>query len=552
MADVSNVLAIQTVKQGYYEGFNAVVSITTKALIVLLVIALILAPVASSDALVSLKSTTLHYFGAWYIYLLGVFVVFCAVLLVLPVSGRIKLGADGDIPAHSTAAWLSMMFCSGIGVGILVFSVSEPISHFTSNPDIMNGAVAVNAPDAVISSLRFVFLHWGISAWGCYAVIGMALGLACHRRGQPMTMRSAVAPLFGRHLEGFAGHVIDIISILAIIAGITTTIVLGLEQICSGLSALTGSPFFADQLGNPPLTALLTALVITVAIAIGSLTSGLDRGIKWTSTLGMALAFAVLGIFASTGPTTALFETFFHTTATYIRTLPIEIFTVHRATPAGDTPQGDWQAEWTIFYWAWWIAFAPFIGLFLARISRGRTLREFILGSVLGPSALCFLWFTVMGGSAIFLELDGIAEGRILDAPHAFRIYETIEVAMAPGLQTLIKACVTLLFLVLIVASSTAAIIAIKSIGASGGELAETPFHSMIWAIVIAAVAGAVMSVGGVSSIRDVMIVGAVPFSVIMALMLISVAKIIAEDWQTPGPRTGNLPVAKIGTDPAT
>lgn len=551
MAHLPHVLAIHTVKRGYYEGFNPAVSITAKALIVLLVFILILAPASSGVALEALKSSTLHYFGAWYIYLLASFVLACAVLLALPISGRIKLGADGDIPAHSTVAWLSMMFCSGIGVGILVFSVSEPISHLTNNPDIINGIVAAGSAEAVTSSLRFVFLHWGVSAWACYAVIGMALGLACHRRSQPMTMRSAVAPLFGRKLEGLAGHAIDIISILAIIAGITTTIVLGLEQICTGLSALTGSPFFADQLGNPPLTALLTALVVTVAIAIASLTSGLDRGVKWTSTLGMGLAFSLLAIFAMHGPTSELITTLAQTTITYARALPTEMFTVHATAPNGEARLSDWQAEWTIFYWAWWIAFAPFIGLFLARISRGRTLREFILGSVLAPSALCFLWFTVMGGSAIFLELDGSASGQIMNAPHAFRIYETIEAALVPGAQTMIKAVVALLFLVLIVASSTAAIIAIKSIGASGGELGETPTHSMIWALVIASVAGAVMSVGGVGSIRDVMIVGAVPFSGIMALMLISVVKVVYEDWQETRAKTANPPAARIVSDPA-
>lgn len=551
MAHHSHALAIRTVQRGYYEGFNPIVSITTKALLVLLVVILILAPAASEAVLDSLKSGTLHYFGAWYIYLLAAFVVFCAVLLVLPISGRIKLGADGDIPAHSTVVWLSMMFCSGIGVGILVFSTSEPISHLVSNPDILNGTAIAGSPDSVTSALRFVFLHWGVSAWACYAVIGMALGLACHRRGQPMTMRSAVAPLFGRRLEGFAGHAIDIISILAIIAGITTTIVLGLEQICTGLSALTGSPFFADQLGDPPLTALLTALVVTVAIAIANLTSGLDRGVKWTSTLGMGLAFSVLVIFALAGPTTTLLQTLVQATVSYTAALPSEIFTVHSSSLTGDTALSDWQANWTIFYWAWWIAFAPFIGLFLARISRGRTLREFILGSVLAPSALCFLWFSIMGGSAIYLELDGTAGGDIINAQHAFRIYETIEAALTPGLQTLIKTVVALLFLVLIVASSTAAIIAIKAIGASGGQLAETPVHSMIWALVIASVAGAVMAVGGVASIRDVMIVGAVPFSGIMALMLISVAKIVYEDWRGAASKTARQPAPRTAIDPA-
>ncbi len=519
-----NRLDIRTVDAGVYEGFNPVVAVATKFLIMVLVIFLIAMPEASGRVLAAMKNLTLAMFAGWYIYLMAAFVFFCLILVFLPVSGRIKLGHDDSVPDHSTPSWLAMMFCAGIGVGILVFSVSEPISHFTNNPDIIAGLVAPASEASVVSSLRFVFLHWGFSAWACYAVVGLALGLACHRFDQPPTMRSAVSPLFGKYLEGGFGHVIDIISILAIIAGITTTIVLGLEQISSGLSALTGNPFFADQAGNPPLAALLTTLVVSVSIAITSIISGVDRGVKWTSQLGILLAFGILVVFIVNGAGFRAIGIGVESTVAYFVNLPTQILTLYD--PNGATAgidQRGWQGEWTIFYWAWWIAFAPFVGLFLARISRGRTLREFILGAMLGPTAMCFVWFAGMGGSALLLELDGVAGGRIIAAEHAFRIYETVDLMLSPTFATVIKGVLTALFLILIVASTTAAVIAIKSIGAAGSNLAETPFHSILWAIVIAAITGAIMAVGGVSSIRDVMIVGAVPFSIIMAFMVPSI-----------------------------
>lgn len=521
-------LSIKTVTSGFYSGFNPVVSISTKVLVSCLVIGLIAFPTGSENALEVLKQTTLQMFGTWYIYLLALFPILILSLALLPVSGRIILGQPGARPEHSTKSWLAMLFCSGIGAGILVFSVSEPISHFMENPDIIAGTVAPLAEDAKTSALSFVFLHWGLSAWGTYAIVGLALGLACHKYGHPMTMRSALAQVFGKCLERSVGHIVDIVAIMAIIAGMTTTIVLGVEQICSGLSVLTGSPLFADNAGNPPLIALFTALVVAIAVAMASVLSGVDRGVKWISNFGMALTFGVLAIFLIFGSGAQLIEVFFRATTSYFASLPRLATTVYDpAASDAARDQDAWQSAWTIFYWAWWIAFAPFVGLFLAKISKGRTVREFVLGAMLAPTLMCFVWFSVTGGTAILLEMEGTAAGRIINAAHAFRLYETIEIMLPPELAPVVKAMLTVLFLVLVVASSTAAIIAIKSIGAAGGATAESPLHSMIWALFIAAIAGSVMAVGGVASVRDVMIVGAVPFSIIMALMAISVVLMI-------------------------
>jgi choline-glycine betaine transporter len=280
------------------------------------------------------------------------------------------------------------------------------------------------------------------------------------------------------------------------------------------------------------LTALLVALVIAIAIAIGSISSGIERGVKWTSQLGITLSFGLLVVFVVFGGGTAVIGLFVESASGYLRDLPSLIFTVYDADLAVEADQSAWQGTWTIFYWAWWIAFAPFVGLFLARISKGRTVREFILGAMLGPTAMCFIWFAGTGGSVLLLELESGTNGVIANTEHAFRIYAAVELMLSPTTATVVKAVISLLFLVLIVASSTAAILAIKSIGAAGTERSETTFHSLSWAVIIASVAGAVMAVGGVGAIRDFMIAGAVPFSAIMALMLISICKMLREDGQ--------------------
>ncbi|ANT62477.1 hypothetical protein AYJ57_18975 [Salipiger sp. CCB-MM3] len=521
-------IRVRTVAGGFYRGFNPVVSLSAKLLITLGTLFLLLAPEVSTTVLEALKRLTLTRFAGWYVYIMGGFVVFNLVLVCLPISGRITLGIPGVKPEHGTLSWLSMMFCAGIGIGILVFSVSEPVSNFLSNPDILAGDISAGSAETVPSAMRFVFLHWGLSAWSCYVVIGLALGLACHRSGHPMTIRSALAALLGRRLEGALGHGIDIVSILAIAAGITTTIVLGLEQICSGLSILTGSAFFADSVGNPPLVALLSALVLTIAVTIASVVSGVERGVKWMSNAGIVLAFVVLVVFIFCGGRDGVAVVFAQSVTAYVTALPGQIFTLYGDGSELGAAQRGWQSDWTIFYWAWWIAFAPFVGVFLARISRGRSVRQFICGAMLGPTVMCFIWFSATGGSALLMELGGRGGGRILEAEHAFRVFAAIDVMLPGPGGVAVKALLALLLLVLVVSSATAAIIAIKSIGAGGSELAETPMHSILWAVLIATATGAVIAVGGVGSIRDLMVVGAVPFSFILVAMLLSVIRQLA------------------------
>ncbi|WP_226625273.1 BCCT family transporter [Alloyangia pacifica] len=519
-------LQLRTVPAGFYRGFNPAVSITAKVLITLLMLLILLAPALATQQLQMLKDLVLTRFAGWYIYLLSGFVLFNLTVVCLPVSGRLRLGPPGARPEIGTFSWLAMMFCAGIGIGILVFSVSEPVSDFLTNPDTLGGALPAAQAETLPSAMRFVFFHWGLSAWSSYVIVGLALGLSCHRNGHPLTMRSALEPLIGKRLEGRLGDVIDVLAILATVSGIATTIVLGLEHICSGLSELTGSPFFADQAGNPPLVALLTALVLAIAATIASIVSGLERGVKWTSHCGIALAFVVLAVFVVFGGGARVIGVFVTSLLRYVQTLPSQMVTLYD--PVQDSARHLWQGDWTIFYWAWWIAFAPFVGLFLVRISKGRTVRQFILGAMLGPSLMCFAWFSGTGGSALLMEIDGRAGGTILQAEHAYRIVAAVNVMLGPTGAVLMTAVLTLLFLVLIMASSTAAIIAIKSIGAGGSPQGETPLHSMLWAVVIAALTGAIIAAGGIGAIRDAMLVMTLPFSAVLALMFLSVLRHLA------------------------
>mgnify|MGYP001821871342 CR=1 FL=1 len=522
-----HVLSIQTVQQGIYQGFNVIVALSAKCIVLALVAFLILAPEFSSLSIDWLTDLTLHWFAKWYNGLLSALLAFMAIIICLPVSGRVRLGPEGSRPEHGRTAWLAMVFCAGIGGGILAFSVSEPVSHFTNNPDIISGDVAAISRDAVISSLKYTYLHWGFSAWACYALVGLVLGLTCHRHGQPLTMRSSLAPLFGKRMEGAAGNLIDTISILAIVSGITTTITLGLEQICSGISEVTGSAYFASKAGDPTITGLLSVLVIAISVAIASLLTGVNRGVKWVSDIGILLAFGILIVFVISGSSSRTVGLLYEGTIEYLKLLPGQAILYDATLSPRSQMQRDWQNEWTLFYWAWWIAFAPFVGLFLTKISRGRTVREFLIGAVLAPTTMCFVWFAGIGGSALLLELDGIAGGSVLSAGHAFRIYEAMDHMLTPGMALALKSALVLLFLLLVVASTTAAIMAIKFIGCAGSDRSKAPVHTILWACVIAAFAAAVLAIGGVEAVRDMMIISALPFSGIMALMIISTVRML-------------------------
>lgn len=512
--------AISKASSGFYEGFNLSVALGALASVVALIVWIILRPEGATTALATGKDLTLSVFRAWFVYAVGAFVVFCLGVVLLPASGRIRLGSDHDRPQFSTGAWLSMMFCSGIGAGVLIYAVSEPLSHFALNPSVIEGSVAAGSDANATIALAYTYLHWGLSAWACYAVLGLAIALFSYRYGMPLTIRTALGPLLGKSYGGLAGNCVDVFSIFAIIVGVATTLGYGVAQFVSGAHSATGLATFICQTGQPAVIWQLVALCMAGLIATGSVIAG---GIKWLSILGAWLFALVLIGFGLMGDFSVNLGRLGDAVWTYLRDFPRSATMV--AAP-DHTRSGDilatWQTDWTIFYWAWWVAFAPFVALFLARVSRGRSLRAFLCGSMLAPVGVCAVWFAYVGGAALEVQLNPDAKVDLMQVPVSAQIYETIREIAPPALAPYWSGAIALLLILLLITTMNAAIQAINTIAAAGDERRRAPLHILAWGVVVTAMIGSLIAAGGTESIRNAMIIGAVPFSFVIALSGIS------------------------------
>ena len=419
-----------------------------------------------------------------------------------------------------------MMFGAGIGMGVLTYSTAEPIFHFSSNPDVINGLVEANSEANVRPAMKWSVLHWGFSAWGCYALVGLSLAYFSFNRGLPLSMRSALFPLFGKALSGAVGHVVDVVAVLATIVGVTITIGYGVAQFSSGLFYITEWSWVLAGDGKPALAAMLVLLIVVMAISTVSAFSGVEKGIKWLADVNMALTIFLLAFFLLFGPTMVELKSLGMAIWDYLTDF-VGMATQHFANDG--TEQGKalagWQGAWTIFYWAWWIAFAPFVGMFLARVSRGRTIREYVLGAMLVPTLVCFCWFAFIGGTALDLEVSGQANGAILQADLSARLFATLAVMLGDWALVAMSAIVVVLLITFLVTSAQSGILVIHTISSAGQIGQRKGSHIAAWGLLITAVIGVLLSVGGLDAINTVMTVGALPFSGVMVLMMVALAK---------------------------
>ncbi|MFK7892845.1 MAG: BCCT family transporter, partial [Granulosicoccus sp.] len=382
-------LHIPTAAKGFYRGFSKDVTISAKLLIGGLVIWAVAFPEQSGAILNQFNSFILGNFASWYIWVVAFFVLVCLGLALWPSAGRLKLGHHDDRPEFSNFSWFSMMFGAGIGVGMLTWAVAEPVYHFNNNPEVIQGLVEGGTQENIRNAYKWSFLHWGLGAWACYAIAGLGLAFFSYRRSLPLTIRSSLTPLFGKALSGPLGHIIDVVAVVATILGVAQTLGFGVEQFVAGLSRIGVGDWLINAEGTASSAGIIFAIVIIMGASTLSALSGVGKGIKWLSNLNMVLSIALLGFFLLFGSTwfglSALFVGIFD----YLVALPEMMFTVWKAdgTETGDALAG-WQGAWSVFYWAWWVAFAPFVGLFLARISKGRSIREFVLGAMVVPSLL--------------------------------------------------------------------------------------------------------------------------------------------------------------------
>ena len=524
-------LPIETADKGFYNGFSMGVTLPSKIIVASLIVWAIAFPDQANGVLNSLNAFILDKFGAWYIWVVTFFVAVCFLLALWPSAGKLKLAKEGEEPEFSNFSWFSMMFGAGIGVGMLTWAVAEPVYHFSNNPEVITGLTHAASADNVRMAYKWSFLHWGLGAWACYAVVGLSLAYFSYRRDLPLTPRSSLTPLFGKTLSGPLGHLVDIVAVVATILGIAQALGFGVEQFVAGMYRIGFGEWLLNQAGTAtPLGILFAISVIMVASTLSAL-SGVGRGIKWLSNINMGLSLFLLSFFLLFGATWFGVSALFVGMYDYLLALPQMLFEVW---PKDGSDVGDklakWQGDWSIFYWAWWVAFAPFVGVFLARISKGRSVREFVLGAMIVPSIMCFIWFSFAGGTAISLELSGVANGAISAAPDGAKIFVMTDFLLSSTLGWLMAIVIVILLLTYLVTSADSAVLVINTINAAGDEGPKAHMHIIFWGTAIGIMVAALLMVGGLDTIRTAMVIGALPFSMVMALMCCSVIKAIYND----------------------
>ncbi|MFP4146144.1 MAG: BCCT family transporter [Halorhodospira sp.] len=455
-------------------------------------------------------------FKWYYIGVVAFFLLF-ALFLMFSRFGDLKLGDDDRPPEFSYFAWFSMLFGAGMGIGLLFWSIAEPIWHFQGNPFIEEGETKAAAETA----MRLTYFHWGLHPWAIYTIVGLSLAFFAYRKKLPLAIRSALYPLIGKRIYGPLGHAADVLAVFGTIFGVATSLGFGAIQINTGLNELTG-------LGVGTGMQLVIVAVVT-AVAVGSVISGVGRGVKILSQLNLILSVVILAFFLIFGPTLYLLSSFVQGLGDYLQNV---IYLSFWTDASGAREAEDWQLSWTAFYWGWWIAWAPFVGMFIARISRGRTIREFVLGVLLVPTLLALAWLTVFGGTGIHLELFGA--GGLVDAvseDETIALYHTIE-AVAPGIIATLAAIVaTILIATYFVTSSDSATLVVTML-LSVGNTEPPTVQRAFWGIAEGCVAAVLLVAGGLVALQAAAIVSALPFSLLMLLMCYALIRGLQEEKQ--------------------
>lgn len=474
----------------------------------LLVIAGVLTPDTFGAWSLRVQAMTLA--GAGWLYLVIVFCVLAFLgYLAFSRTGQLRIGGADAEPQFSRRSWFAMLFSAGMGIGLVFWGAAEPLSHYASPPEgIQPGTVG-----AARAAMRYAFFHWGLHPWAIYALMGLAMAWAQYNRSSRGQISDLLEPLIGRRARGVMGQLVDVLAVVATAVGVATTLGLGAVQISAGLEHVAGLPAtFATE---------LIVIAIAFVLYMASSASGLDRGIKWLSNFNIGVAAALLFLVITLGPTAFIFETFTTTLGGYLNQLPSMSL---RMTPFSQT---SWVGEWTVFYWAWWIAWAPFVGAFFARISYGRTVREFVFGVVFGPALASFLWFSAFGGTALYQQMFG---GEDL-LPVLAQGYEHVLFAMSEHLPLagLIAWCSIVLLLAFFVTSADSATMVLASM--SSENAGDPPMtRRLAWGVMQAGIAVALLYAGGLNALQAVVIVAALPFALLLAAVLFSLRKVLAHD----------------------
>jgi len=483
-------------------------------LIIVFVLGSILFPAESNAMLSGAKGWVINHFDWLFMLSANIFVVFCVALIFLPV-GRLRIGGADAKPEYSTLSWLAMLFAAGMGIGLMFWSVAEPLAYYTDwyGTPLNTPANTDAAANIAIGATMF---HWGLHPWAIYGVVALSLAFFAYNKGMPLTIRSAFYPLLGERIWGWAGHVIDILAVLATIFGLATSLGFGAKQASSGLNFL-----FGIEAGINTQIAIIIGVTL---VAVFSVMRGVDGGVKVLSNINMALAFLLLLFVVFAGPTLDLISWMFNAGVSYVENIiPLSNWVGRK--------DDEWLHGWTVFYWAWWISWSPFVGMFIARISKGRTIREFMVSVLIVPMVITLIWMGAFGGAAIEQAQAGIgalADGVGKVSLTMFHMFEQLPLTGSTSFIGIV------LVLVFFVTSSDSGSLVIDSITAGGKVDAPVP-QRIFWACLEGLIAGALLYGGGkeaLSALQAGAISSGLPFTLVLLLMCVSLYRGLSHEYQ--------------------
>ncbi|HYW77426.1 MAG TPA: BCCT family transporter [Gammaproteobacteria bacterium] len=448
------------------------------------------------------QSFITHELGWFYILAVSFFLVFILVLMCTR-FGSVRLGPDDSVPAYGTLSWFAMLFTAGMGIGLVYYGVAEPLSHFKHPPTGIGGT-----PAAALHAMNWTFYDWGLHAWAIYIVLGLSMAYFTFRHKLPLRPASAFYPLIGERIYGPIGNLVDILAVFGTVYGLATSIGIGAHQIAAGLAVLFSVPNTTD-------TQVMIIAAIEV-IAITSVMVGLDKGVRNLSLINLWLAVALMMAVAAAGPLLYLFNQFPNYVGYYLQHL-LQTSLTSFGGGAGTHRAAEWQSNWTLFYWGWWISWSPFVGLFIARISYGRTVRQFIVGALLAPVGASFVWFTVFGGTALYKALHGAT--ALMHATTSQAIFELINSLPFGHDFGVVISGLTVIVVTLFFATSSDSGSFVVDMLTNGGDPHPVRLQRLFWAVIEGLVAIVLLEAGGIKALQTAAIVTGLPFAFVLLVM---------------------------------